>query len=113
MPKVGRVLYGGSEAYEIEIEGLRRSQVEEVVSKSAEAIGAAGVSVEQVVLKGDPRSAIVKEAKAWGADCIFLGSRGLAGVERFLLGSVSSWAAAHAPCTVEVVRKARSLKRRP
>jgi nucleotide-binding universal stress UspA family protein len=112
MPKVGKVLYGGSEAYESELAGLRRAQVEEVVSAAAEAVAAAGHSVEQVVLKGDPRAAIVKEAKAWGADSLFLGCRGLAAVERFLMGSVSSWAAAHAPCTVEVVRKARPLKKK-
>lgn len=112
MPKVGRVLYGGSEAYESELEGLRRSRMEEEVSKAAEAIAAAGLSVEQAVLKGDPRSALVKDAKAWGADSIFLGCRGLAAVERFLMGSVSSWVASHAPCTVEVVRKARPLRKR-
>jgi nucleotide-binding universal stress UspA family protein len=38
--------------------------------------------------------------------CIFVGSRGLGQVKRFLLGSVSAAAAVRAHCSVEVVRTA-------
>ena len=66
-----------------------------------------GLKVSTVVKTGDPRLVLLREARDWGADCIFLGSRGLTGIERFVLGSVSASVAVHAPCTVEVVRKRR------
>ena len=47
---------------------------------------------------------ILEEADAWGADCIFVGAKGTRGIDRLLLGSVSSAVAARAQCSVEVVR---------
>ena len=52
-----------------------------------------------------PREAIVEEANRWGADWIVLGSHGYRGYKRFLLGSVSQSVAAHAPCSVLIVRQ--------
>jgi len=40
-----------------------------------------------------------------GADCIFVGARGVRGLERFLSGSVSSAVAMNAPCSVEIVHR--------
>ena len=48
---------------------------------------------------------ILHEAGEWNADTIFVGARGIGRLKRFLLGSVSSAVAAHADCSVEVVRK--------
>jgi nucleotide-binding universal stress UspA family protein len=56
------------------------------------------------VLVGGPRRVILKEAEAWGADLIVLGSHGRRGVDRFLVGSVSEGVATHAHCSVEVIR---------
>ncbi len=56
------------------------------------------------VKSGDPRQVLLHEAQSWGADCVFVGTRGLSGVERFFLGSVSLALAMHAPCSVEVIR---------
>jgi nucleotide-binding universal stress UspA family protein len=54
------------------------------------------IEVHQVLL--------CSEAESWGADSIFVGSRGLSGMERFLIGSVSFGVAARAHCSVEVIR---------
>lgn len=65
------------------------------------------VEVSTVVRISDPKYAIVDEAAHWGpdgADCVFVGATGVRGIERFLLGSVSTHVAMHAPCSVEVVR---------
>jgi nucleotide-binding universal stress UspA family protein len=56
------------------------------------------------VKDGEPKSLLIAEAESWGADCIFVGARGLGRVERFMLGSVSTAVAARAHCSVEVVR---------
>lgn len=61
------------------------------------------------VLCGSPQSAIVEEAKNWGADLIVVGSHGYGFLERIFLGSVSNAVVHHAPCSVLVVRKPKKL----
>jgi nucleotide-binding universal stress UspA family protein len=75
-----------------------------LVAKSADALRSAGINVTTTIIQGDPRSVIIDDAKAWGADLIVLGSRGRKGLERFLLGSVSEAVLRHAHCSVEIVR---------
>jgi nucleotide-binding universal stress UspA family protein len=70
----------------------------------------AAVTVSTALLPGEPKLVLVEEAEKWGADCIFIGSRGLSRWERLLLGSVSSAVAARAHCTVEVVRATYTRK---
>ena len=53
---------------------------------------------------GEPRAVILDAAKAWQAGMIVLGSHGLRGLDRFLMGSVSEAVAIHAHCSVEVIR---------
>jgi nucleotide-binding universal stress UspA family protein len=56
------------------------------------------------VKEEDPKRLLISEAESWGADCIFVGAKGMGRVERFLTGSVSSAVAARAHCSVEVAR---------
>src|SRR5262245_2899329 len=82
------------------------------MSKTVEAMAALlrpqGLTVSSVIKEGDPKHVLLDEAEHWGADCIFVGARGLSRIERFLLGSVSAAIAARAHCSVEVVRPAKS-----
>jgi len=82
------------------------------MSRTVEAMAAPlrtrGLTVSSVIKEGDPKHVLLDEAERWGADCIFVGARGLSRVERFLLGSVSAAVAARAHCSVEVVRPDRS-----
>jgi nucleotide-binding universal stress UspA family protein len=66
-----------------------------------------GLKISCEVVKGDPTQRLLDAAIDWQADCIFIGARGLSGIERFLIGSVSSDVAARAECSVEVVRLKR------
>lgn len=61
--------------------------------------------VTSVISLEDPKHALVGEADAWGADAIFVGSRGQSRLGRFFLGSVAAAVAARAHCSVEVVRR--------
>jgi nucleotide-binding universal stress UspA family protein len=63
------------------------------------------IEAKSVVLKGDPKIAILDEAENWGADLIFLGTHGYNAVERLWLGSVSRAVVANAKCSVVVVRR--------
>jgi len=66
----------------------------------------AGGSVEEAHLRmGERRDqAIVHLAEELGAGLIVMGSRGLGGVRRALMGSVSASVVHHAHCPVMVVR---------
>jgi nucleotide-binding universal stress UspA family protein len=77
-------------------------------------ISEAGLAVSSKIIKGDPKRALTEEADAWGANCIFIGSRGLNGaLQRFFLGSVSTGVVTNASCSVEVVRLAERSVERP
>jgi nucleotide-binding universal stress UspA family protein len=78
-----------------------------VVEAAAEELRATGLVVSALVAEGEPKRCLPAEAETWGADCIFLGARGLRGIERVLLGSVSTAVTARAHCSVEVVRPSR------
>jgi nucleotide-binding universal stress UspA family protein len=79
-----------------------------IAARAADRIAKAGLPVDTVTRHGDPRTVIVDEAKHWAAELIVVGSHGRTGVSRLLLGSVAQAVVAHAPCSVEVVRRRES-----
>ena len=79
-------------------------QVRQVFQPLAEKLNAAGLDAAVMIRRGNPANELLDEAESWGADCIFLGPKGTRGIDRLLLGSVSSAVAARAHCSVEVVR---------
>lgn len=66
------------------------------------------INTNRVLGKGYPADVIITEAKSIQADLIIIGSKGLQGIQRFLLGSVSRKVVRHAPCSVLVVRQGKS-----
>jgi len=80
------------------------SQVREIFEPAAQRIRSAGLHAEVLIRRGNPADEILEEAHTWGADCIFLGAKGARGIDRLLLGSVSSAVSSRAHCSVEVVR---------
>jgi nucleotide-binding universal stress UspA family protein len=83
----------------------RKAEAERVTLRAADGLNTMPVKIETAVREGDARSAIVDEAKEWGADLIVVGSHGHTGLKRWLLGSVAQSVVSHAPCSVEVVRR--------
>lgn len=81
-----------------------REWIEKVVNMPKRILDDAGLKTEAFIRWGDAGNRILREAEEWQASCIFLGARGLSPIKRFLLGSVSSYVAVKAACTVEVVR---------
>ncbi len=79
-------------------------RVRQLFEPQAEKLRAAGLHAEVLIRRGDPARQILAEAHTWGADCIFAGAKGARGIDRLLLGSVSSAVSARAYCSVEVVR---------
>jgi nucleotide-binding universal stress UspA family protein len=63
-----------------------------------------GLKVSVEMDHGDARRTLLRIARSWRADCVYVGARRLGRMERFLLGSVSAAIAERAKCSVEVVR---------
>lgn len=80
------------------------NQVREIFKPAAQRIRSAGLHAEVLIRRGNPADEILNEAHTWGSDCIFVGARGTRGIDRLLLGSVSSAVSSRAHCSVEVVR---------
>lgn len=95
--------YMGVTGYFAEAEQALRRQAEEAVGRASAKLRD-GLQVSTEVLTGSAKRGIVEEAESWGADLVVVGSHGYRSWERMLLGSVSQSVAAHAPCSVEIVR---------
>jgi nucleotide-binding universal stress UspA family protein len=81
-----------------------RAEARAVADEAAAKVQAEGVDVETYVWPGDAASAILDVATSAHADVIVVGSRGMSGAARFLLGSVPNRVSHHAPCNVMIVR---------
>ncbi len=81
-------------------------EAQRLLDTQAKQIEAAGGIVTQAHLRvGRPDEEIVALAEELGAGLIVIGSRGLGGIRRALMGSVSDSVVRHAHCPVLVVRK--------
>lgn len=87
-----------------------QSAIDEAVAQIS-AGDARNLNITTAVLHGYPKRVILDEAERWGADLIVLGSHGYGGFKRLLLGSVSQAVAAHAKCSVEIVRNHHGIER--
>jgi nucleotide-binding universal stress UspA family protein len=106
----------GSPAYDVRVpevvEELRR-RAQNILDEQAKKIEQAGGKIAQRHLRlaehhpgfeHHPSDDVVRVAEEIGAGLIVLGSRGLGGVRRALMGSVSDSVVRHAHCPVMVVR---------
>ena len=97
-----------------ETEHLERERVAEarvLVNRAAARLRGAGIRARGVVEKGDAKSVIINYARTWGANLIVVGSHGLKGLGRVLMGSVSNALIHHADCSVQVVRVPTTKRR--
>jgi nucleotide-binding universal stress UspA family protein len=86
------------------------AQARQVVEDARLKLAPAAVDVR--LLEGAVRERLLQTAEEWNADLIVLGARGLSGVERALLGSVSLSVAREARCAVMIVKgAAKALQR--
>ncbi len=78
---------------------------ESVLARALRTLEAEGIDAESHTRQGDPARALIEAAEELDADLIIVGARGKSGLERFLLGSVSSKLSHYADRSVMVVRK--------
>ncbi len=80
-----------------------RVQAEELAERGRGIAKDAGVGKVVVqAISGDPASVLLEAANDFDADLIVVGSKGLTSHAHFILGSVASSVAHHAPCDVLV-----------
>ena len=87
-----------------QIEAERLKESTSLVASTAQKLRNAGFATTEAVERGDAKNVILDHAEKWAADLIIVGSHGLKGMSRFLLGSVSDAVARHAACSVQIVR---------
>ena len=92
------IVYVGFERY--------RDEAQKELDTEVDMIRESGAQEIQAHLEfGIPDTAIIVLAEELGVGLIVMGSRGLGGVRRALLGSISDSVVRHAPCPVMVVRQ--------
>jgi nucleotide-binding universal stress UspA family protein len=97
--------YPGTLGYERRLYEQIEEVSRELLRKQSWRVKAAGGAVAGTHLRmGEVDLEIVALAEEIGADLIVMGSRGLGGVRRALMGSVSDSVVRHAHCPVLVVR---------
>jgi nucleotide-binding universal stress UspA family protein len=82
-----------------------RGVAADVLARDERRFVEAGFAVEKHVREGDPAHVIIDVAGEHDADLIVVGARGSTGLRRFMLGSVSSKLAHHAPSSLLIVRE--------
>jgi nucleotide-binding universal stress UspA family protein len=101
-------IYEGSLRYETYQQALEtiKGEAQKVLDEQVQKVEEAGGSVKEAYLRiGERRDqAILHLAEELGAGLIVMGSRGLGGVRRALMGSVSASVVHHAHCPVMIVR---------
>ena len=81
-------------------------EAQELLEAQLERMGESGISVTEAhLMSGRADEETIVLAEQVGADLIVVGSRGLGGVRRALMGSVSDSVVRHAHCPVLVVRR--------
>ncbi|KAG9296744.1 hypothetical protein G9A89_001376 [Geosiphon pyriformis] len=90
-------------------------EAQEILKPLAEELASRGITSNYYILKGDPKTQLVKLAANTHSDLFIVGTRGLGMVKRQILGSVSDYIVRHSDCPVFVVKekgeKAKSRSR--
>ena len=75
-----------------------------LLDQMADKIKDSGIAMTRKLLFGDPASALVTFADEEKVDMIIIGSKGLTGIKKFMLGSVALKVATYAHCTVVIIK---------
>jgi nucleotide-binding universal stress UspA family protein len=97
-------LVAGTGLYVGDLSGDARKAADGCLESTASRLRADGIEVETHCMGGDPADALIGIAEATDATMIVVGSKGMHGGRRFLLGNVPNKVSHHAPCSVMIVR---------
>jgi nucleotide-binding universal stress UspA family protein len=87
------------------VHGLDRESAEIAATRAAQRLRCAGFQATWSLEEGTAASGILRAAETIGCGLIVMGSRGLTGLSRVLLGSVARTVLMHSPTSVLIVRE--------
>ena len=99
----GAAVAGGPAVDVNEINRGIESAAGQLLADSTGDLDVSNVTIERHPRPGDPADVLLDAAKEFEADLIVVGNRGMAGVRRFVLGSVPNKVAHHCPCALLIV----------
>ena len=77
---------------------------EDILNRAKRLASSLNCEFQDAIDHGDPADRIIDIAGEWSVDLIILGSRGMSGLKRLFVGSISDKVANRAPCPVMIVR---------
>jgi nucleotide-binding universal stress UspA family protein len=95
---------GGDSATTFDLIDELKTKAEKMLEDYKTIAAKNNVSVELMVIQGDPAQVIIELAKTKKYDLIIMGTRGKSTFQELLLGSVSQKVLHHASCPVMVIR---------
>lgn len=102
---------GAGAAVQALIEQVQRDAAERHVAAATDRLRAEGFEAVGIVRDGHPAETIITHAATEGHDLIVLGTRGVSGMRRQIIGSVSGKVARYSPTSVLVVRRSGPIRR--
>jgi nucleotide-binding universal stress UspA family protein len=93
----------GGAAMALGVREAAEAEATRLLRDTARQLDGAGVEIETHLQVGDPADGLVETADAVGADVIVVGSKGMSGVRRYVLGSVPNKVSHHCPCHLLIV----------
>ena len=78
----------------------------EVLGGAVKSVASDSLAIETHAVQGEPADVLIDMAEGLGCDLIIVGSKGMRGGKRLLLGSVPNSVAHHAGCDVLIVHTA-------
>jgi nucleotide-binding universal stress UspA family protein len=107
VPFEGFVTAGARPRAEAELRKEYRQMAASGLDRIQELLGDLGLRWQTLIVRGDPRTAILATAVRHEADLLAVGTHGRSGIAHALLGSVAEWITQAAGCDVLVARAAR------
>lgn len=99
---VGRDVRGIPEEFKWKIAGA--TEAEDVLDRSVEHATKVGIEAEVEAIRGNPAEELISYAERGDFDLIAVGSVGMSGAKRFMLGNVPHRISHHAPTDVLILR---------
>ncbi len=83
---------------------IDKKEAEEILNRAEKILEEQGIKPKTAIRMGEPANEILEFAKESNVDYIVMGSRGLSGIKKFLMGSVSTRVMEHSHCSVLIVK---------
>lgn len=87
-----------------QIDGEKQAEGKKILEEASMLFDEKKIKVDTLLTKGHPSTSIVEAAEKGNFDLVVLGNRGLGGLKKMLLGSVSNAVAQEVQSTVMIVK---------